>query len=135
MSVYKTSSAVLLLVVLASDIPLRRPTTEFFSVLFSSAYWSTLQAVTNIRWCVADCAIYTAWSSVTVFVTSWFARPAIFDSHVRPESRFLPIPHLHSMPPLGGFPSEYRHPVWYEKKLEWCGYPMVKKFRRYVYSF
>jgi len=29
-----------------------------------------LQAVTNIRWCVADCAIYTAWSSVTVFVTS-----------------------------------------------------------------
>ena len=25
---------------------------------------------TNIRWCVADCAIYTAWSSVTVFVTS-----------------------------------------------------------------
>jgi len=22
-----------------------------------------------------------------------------------------------------------------KKKLEWLGYPMVKKFRRYVYSF
>jgi len=22
---------------------------------------------------------------------------------------------LHSTPPLGGFPSEYRHPLWYEK--------------------
>jgi len=22
------------------------------------------------------------------------------------------IPHLHSTPPLGGFPSEYRHPLW-----------------------
>jgi len=31
---------------------------------------------------------------------------------IRPESRFLPIPHLHSTPPLGGFPSEYHHPVW-----------------------
>jgi len=41
---------------------------------------------------------------------------------------------LHSTPSLGEFPSEYRHPLWYEK-LEWCRYPMVKKFRRYVYSF
>jgi len=37
--------SLLLLVVSASDIPLR--TIEFFSVLFSSAYWSMLQAVTN----------------------------------------------------------------------------------------
>ena len=43
-----------------------------------------------------------------------FARPAIFDSQLlRPESRFLPIFHLHSTPPLGGFSSEYRHTVWY----------------------
>ena len=41
---------------------------------------------------------------------------------------------LHSTPPLGGFPSEYRHPFGLEKS-EWCGYPMVKKFRRYVCSF
>jgi len=45
------------------------------------------------------------------------------------------IPPLHSTPPLRGFPSEYRHPLWYTEKLEWCRYPMVKKFRRYVYSF
>ena len=36
--------------------------------------------------------------------------------------------------PVRGFPSEYRHPFGMEK-LEWCRYPMVKKFRRYVYSF
>jgi len=41
---------------------------------------------------------------------------------------------LHSTPPLGGFPSEYRHPFGMGK-LEWCRYPMVKKFRRYLYSF
>jgi len=54
--------------------------------------------------------------------------------YIRPESRFCQ-PHLHSTPPLVEFPSEYRHPVWYEKKLELWSYPMVKKFRRYVYSF
>ena len=43
---------------------------------------------------------------------------------------FLSYP-LHSTPPLGGFPSEYRHPVWYGK-LEWLGYPTVKKLRIYV---
>ena len=27
---------------------------------------------------------------------------------------------LHSTPPLGGFPSEYRHPVWYRKtRMVW----------------
>jgi len=36
--------------------------------------------------------------------------------------------------PVRGFPSEYRHPLLFGK-LEWCGYPMVKTFRRYVYSF
>ena len=67
-SIQNVERSPLLLVVLASDIPLR--TIKFFSVLFSSAYSSMLQAVTNIRWCVADCAIYIAWSSVSVFVTS-----------------------------------------------------------------
>ena len=53
------------------------------------------------------------------------------------KSWFLPIPHLHSTPPLAGFPSEYRHiatPFGMEK-LEWCGYPMVKNFSRNVCSF
>jgi len=31
------------------------------------------------------------------------------------------------------FPSECCHDVWCEKKLEWCGYPTVKKFWRYIY--
>jgi len=41
---------------------------------------------------------------------------------IRPESRFLffCLPHLHSTPPLGEFPSEYRHPVWYGKtRMAW----------------
>ena len=44
-SIQNVERSLLLLVVSASDIPLR--TIKFFSVLFSSAYWSMLQAVTN----------------------------------------------------------------------------------------
>ena len=50
------------------------------------------------------------------------------------KNRHFILPPLHSTPPLGGFPSEYRHPLW-NGKLEWCRYPKVIKFRRYVYSF
>ena len=31
------------------------------------------------------------------------------------KNRHFIIPALHSTPPLGGFPSEYRHPLWYGK--------------------
>jgi len=32
----------------------------------------------------------------------------------------VPIPNLHSTPPLGEFPSEYRHPVWHRKtRMTW----------------
>ena len=50
-----------------------------------------------------------------------FARPAILrEPAIRPEWRFLPIPHLHSTPPSGGFTSEYRHPVWCGKsRMVW----------------
>ena len=44
------------------------------------------------------------------------------------------IPPLHSTPPLGGFPSEYRHPLL-DGKTRMVSLPEVKKFRRYVYSF
>ena len=47
------------------------------------------------------------------------------------KSAFLHTP-LHSTPPLGGFPSQYRHP-FAMGKLEWCRYPMVKKFRTYLF--
>jgi len=44
-SIQNVERSLLLLVVSDSDIPLR--TIKFFSLLFSSAYWSMLQAVTN----------------------------------------------------------------------------------------
>jgi len=44
---------------------------------------------------------------------------------IRPESRFLPTPPAFDAL-VRAFPVE---------KLECCGYPMVKKFRRYVYLF
>ena len=34
---------------------------------------------------------------------------------------------LHSKPPLRGSPSEYCHSVYGMEKLEWLGYPMMKK--------
>jgi len=34
-----------------------------------------------------------------------------------------------------GFPSDSIGTPFGVEKLEWCGYPMVKKIRRYVYSF
>ena len=43
------------------------------------------------------------------------------------ESRLLPIPHLHSNPPLGGSRFNIVMPFGVEK-LEWLGYPMVKNF-------
>ena len=38
------------------------------------------------------------------------------------QNRVFCLPHLHLTPPLEGFPSEYRHPVWYGKAR------MVKNF-------
>ena len=45
----------------------------------------------------------------------------------------MTIPHLHSTPRYG-VTRNIATPFGIEK-LDWCGYPMVKKFRRYVYSF
>jgi len=52
----------------------------------------------------------------------------------RKSSFFSFILPLHSTPPLGGSPSEYRHPVWYGiTRMAWL--PDGEKCRRYVYSF
>ena len=43
---------------------------------------------------------------------------------------------LHSTPPLGGGGSRRNIAIPFGiEKLEWLGYQMVKKFRRYLYSF
>jgi len=55
-------------------------------------------------------------------------------SEIYAQNRDFCLPHLHLPPTLGGFQSEYCHPVWCESKLEWSGYPTVKKWR-YLYSF
>jgi len=36
-------------------------------------------------------------------------------SQILVENLDYSLPHLHLMPPLGGFPSEYRHLIWYIK--------------------
>jgi len=55
------------------------------------------------------CFSHFATCTVDNTVDLYAAKPDI-----HPESRFLPT-HLHLTPPLGGFPSEYRHPAWYGK--------------------
>jgi len=54
-------------------------------------------------------------------------------SDIGSESRFLPTSPAFDATVMTS-PSEYCHDVC-GKKLEWCGYPMVKKFWRYIYSF
>ena len=65
-------------------------------------------------------------------VDLYAAKPAI-----RPECVFgLPAtPLAFGTPPLGGFPSEYRHPVWRGKtRMAWLP-DGVKISKRYLYSF
>jgi len=67
--------------------------------------------------CVAECAHLT--------ITVYEIERDICENNGRKAGFFHTT--LHSTPPLGGFPSEYPHPLGMEK-LEWCGYPTVKKF-------
>ena len=54
---------------------------------------------------------------------------------IRPESRFLPTPPAFDALVRGGGSRRNIATPFSMEKLEWCGYPKVKKFRRYVYSF
>jgi len=47
-------------------------------------------------------------------------RPLCSEARYSSRIAFFCLPHLHSTPPLGGFASEYRHPVWYGKtRMVW----------------
>ena len=51
------------------------------------------------------------------------------------QNRDFCLPHLHSTPPLEA-PRQNIAMTFGVKELEWCrGYPTVKRFWRYVYSF
>jgi len=47
-------------------------------------------------------------------------------SQIVVENRYFSLPHLHSTPPLGG-PYQNIPMTFGTEKLEWCGYPTVKK--------
>ena len=157
-SIQNVERSLLLLVVSASDIPLR--TIKFFSVLFSGVFVHAAcrhkqtfagasPTVRSRQNCFCHFVVRTssnrsiasAWPTVPytqlrrrymflAFRTSSNLRqPAI-----RPESRFVPIPPCIRRPRQGGSRRNIATPFGMEK-LEWCGYPMVKKCRRYVYSF
>ena len=70
--------------------------------------------------CIAECA------HLTITVSQ-------IERDIGRKSSFFHTP-LHSTPPSGGSRRNIITPFGVEK-LEWCGYQMVKKFRRYVYSF
>ena len=129
---YKTSSAVFYYQLFRLQITLR--TIKFFSVIFYSAYSSMLQAVTNKNSLVRRrlCDLH-AWSSVTVFGTSHVQQSSIASYQTR-IAICAYTPPAFDAPVRGGVHRNIATPFGTEK-LEWCGYPMVKKFRRYVYSF
>jgi len=55
--------------------------------------------------------------------TVYAVSTSIHKSPIHPlfvRNRVFCLPRLHSTPPLGGSPSEYRHPVWYGKtRMVW----------------
>jgi len=112
-SIENVERSLLLLVVSASDIPLR--TIKFFFLLFSLRRKlirpCCRPSQTNIRWCVADCAIYTAWSSVTVFGTSHVQQSSIASYWTRIAISAYTPPAFDA--PVIGVPVGISHPVWY----------------------
>jgi len=60
-------------------------------------------SVINSPWSVAAKCI--ALAAGTVHSTRW--------SQILAQNRHFCLPHLYLTPPLGGFPSEYGHGVWY----------------------
>ena len=82
--------------------------------------WKENSMLTN---CLAECA------HLTITVSQ-------IERDIGRKSSFYHTP-LHSTPPLRGFPTSRRNIAtpFAMEKLEWLSYRMVKKFRRYLYSF
>ena len=56
--------------------------------------------------------------------------------YIGSESRILPTTPAFDAPFKGGGSRRRIIPISFGmEKLEWCGYPMVKKFRKYLYLF
>ena len=151
----------LLLVTSASDLLVR--TIRFRSVVFcvtsSLAVIHTIRCppwlsiVRERAWSVSRCKTtatltgYRAWRLVVEYPHTRNEKPAAgaiykprcsssywSQSQIFVENPDFSLPHLHSTPPLAGFPSEYRHPVWYvTTRMVWL--PDCEKFWWYVYSF
>jgi len=123
-------------VVSASDIPLR--TIKLFSVLFSGvsvhAAGRDKQTFAGASPTVRSRPTLHGPRQLFLSLCSSHVQQSSIAMAITPESRFVPIPHLHLTPPLGGSRRSIAAPFGMDK-LEWRGYPRVKKIRRYVYSF
>jgi len=75
---------------------------------------SHVQQSIDSQWCVADCVIYSASSSVNIFGTSHVQQSSIASYQTRIAISAYTPPAFDA--PVSGFPSEYRHPVWCEKR-------------------
>ena len=106
-------------------------TDKFLCVVLLSSSWSSmLQAVINkIHWCVAVCAINCTDDRRSQLL---LARPAVVDAIAIcwPWSSYFCLTHIHSRfnALVRGYPSAYCRHAWCGK-LEWRGYPTVKKMK------
>jgi len=107
-------------------------TSKFCSVLFS-----VIVDACMIHWCVAVSAVNGRPSLVLQITPRLKLLITLYQSSIQnpeicQESQFLPTPPAFDAS-VRGSRSEYCQNVWYEK-LEWCGYPTLRKFPRYIYS-
>jgi len=89
---------------------MRKSKNRYFYHIFVSPGYAPGAITLNVVWmeensmltnCLAACA------HLTITVSE-------MERDICEKNRHFIIPLvLHSTPPLGGFPSEYRHPVWY----------------------
>jgi len=97
----------------ASPTVRSRPTLRGPRQLFLSLCSSHVQQLIDSQWCMADCVIYTASSSVNVFGNSHDQQSSIDSYYTRIAICAYTLPAFDAS--IRGFPSEYRRPIWYGK--------------------